>query len=170
MTWRLTIYVFFCLLVFQSEIASAQESPKVGQNMVYLEAFGYGGLASLNYERVAYTKGIFQLGPRVGLGINRFMDYRPKFNPDFAIPFGVCFAVGKNWKAEFGLGTTFSSVVQVGDDLEPLRQTLVHGNANVGVRYQKPDGGFILRAGYAPIFEKFSHLRHWPYLALGLSF
>lgn len=124
----------------------------------------------MNYERVTYTHGIFQLGPRIGVGINRFMDYRPKFNPDIAIPFGVSFAFGKNWKAECGLGTTFSSVVQVGDDFEPIRQTLVHGNANIGVRYQKADGGFVFRAGYSPIFEKFSHLRHWPYLAIGISF
>ena len=138
--------------------------------MIYLEAGGYGGIGSLNYERVSYTKDMFQLGPRIGIGFNRFMDYRPKFNPDFAVPFGICLAFGKNWKGEFGLGTTFSSVVHVGDQLEPERQTLVHGNANIGVRYQKAQGGFLFRIGYSPIFEKFSYFRHWPYLALGLSF
>jgi hypothetical protein len=131
---------------------------------------GYGGLASVNYERISYTRGLLQLGPRIGLGVNRFMDYRPKFNPDFAIPFGFGLAFGKNWKGEFGLGTTFSSVVQVGNDLEPIRQTLVHGNFNIGVRYQKEGGGFLLRAGYSPIIEKFSYFRHWPYLAIGIAF
>ncbi|OFZ63405.1 MAG: hypothetical protein A3D92_08940 [Bacteroidetes bacterium RIFCSPHIGHO2_02_FULL_44_7] len=163
------IICLICLLTW-TPCCLAQEVAESGNDLIYVEAGGYGGLGSINYERISYRKQLFQLGPRIGVGFNRFMDYRNKFNPDVSIPFGVNFCYGTKWKAEIGLGTTFSSVVHVGPDLEPERISQVHGNASIGFRYQKTEGGLLIRAGYSPIFEKFSYLRHWPYLAIGIVF
>lgn len=170
MPTKLTIYALFLLTWIPSYGQDATKLVEQANDLIYLEAGGFGGLGSINYERVSFHKQLFQLGPRIGIGFNRFVDYQKKFNPDISIPFGVNFSFGTNWKAEIGLGTTFSSVVQVGADLEPERISQVHGNASIGFRYQKSSGGLLVRGGYSPIFEKFSYLRHWPYLAIGIVF
>ncbi len=158
------------LFLFIGSVCHGQSESEPANNLLYLEAGGFGGIGSLNYERISYSRGLFNIGPRFGFGFNRFKDFQENFNPDIAIPFGVHFTYGKRWKGEVGVGTTYTSVVHANSFLEPERASEVHGNLCVGVRYQNQTGGFLFRAGYSPIFERFSMVRHWPYLAVGFSF
>ena len=120
--------------------------------MFYLEAGGFGGFGSLNYEHLVFTANNFQIGTRLGLGFNRFKDFRNKFNPDLAFPIGVCFAYGTKIKGEIGLGTTYTNIVHAGADLNVERSSEIHGNLLIGVRFQKRDKGALFRIGYSPIF------------------
>ena len=147
--------------------SSAQDQLPPSINLIYAEAGGYGGVGSLNYERIIWSSHKFQIGPRIGLGCNRFKDFRDKFNPDISIPLGLTLAFGNNFKGEIGVGTTYTSTVYAAPGLLPERRNLIHGNALIGMRYQKLGKGPLFRIGYSPIFETFSRLRHWPYLAFG---
>lgn len=138
--------------------------------VVFVEAGGFAGLGSINYEKTLVTRGILGLGPRFGIGFNRFIDYQDKFNPDFAIPIALSMHAGKNWKGEFGAGVTYSNVVHVGPDLEPERQSAMHLVGSLGGRYHNIEGGLMVRIGYSPIFERFSQLRHWGYIGIGFVF
>lgn len=158
------------LLLSLTHWCTCQTESTESRNLFYLEGGGFGGIGSLNFERITYTRGFFSLGPRIGFGFNRFKDFTNHFNPDITIPFGVLFTAGTNWRGEIGVGTTYSSVVHVGDELEPERVNEVHANLCIGARYQPTNGGLLLRAGYSPIIERFSYYRHWAYLAIGIVF
>ena len=147
-----------------------QSTALPSDEVVFLEAGGFAGIGSVNYEKTLVTKGTFGLGPRFGLGFNRFIDYQNKFNPDFAIPIALSMHAGNNWKGEFGLGITYSNVVHAGADLEPERQSAMHLVGNIGGRYQNMSGGLMVRIGYSPIFERFNQLRHWGYIGIGYVF
>lgn len=165
---RLTC-ILICLFFTQFECIAQSES-KPSDETAFLEVGGFAGLGSINYEKMLVTKGICSLGPRFGLGFNRFMDYRDKFNPDFAIPLALSMHAGKNWKGEFGIGITYSNVVHAGTDLEPERQSAMHLNGNIGARYQNMNGGLMIRIGYSPLIERFNYFRHWAYLGIGIAF
>lgn len=167
MQYRVIILSIFC---FSLSLLSAQEKDEQEAiNLVYLEAGGFGGFGSLNYERLVFTKDYFQVGSRLGLGLNRFKDFRNKFNPDISIPIGVNFAYGTRIKGEIGIGTTYTNIVHAGPSLGVERSSEIHGNLLIGVRFQKRERGALFRLGYSPIFEKFSKIRHWPYISFGWS-
>lgn len=140
------------------------------QNIFYAEALGPGGFGSVNFERIVLSKGMFQTSVRLGLCLNRFKDFRDKFNPDIAIPLNVGIAYGNQFKGEVFLGTTYTNNVIVSMDLEPERTTAFHLFAGAGLRYQPYGKGLFARIGYSPLLEKFTQFRHWGYLSIGWMF
>lgn len=166
---RLAIGLFCCLL---GHCANAQDNVNVAnisKNIFYLEGLGPGGLGSVNYERIVYKKDLFQTSVRLGLGFNRFNDFRDKFNPDFSVPIGVGIAFGTRFKGEAFVGTTYTNNVVATPTLEPERTTALHAYFGIGARYQSYKGLFA-RIGYSPLLEKFTYFRHWGYLSIGWVF
>jgi len=162
---KTTLLGLVLLLCFTS---SAQDQIEA-RNIIYLEAGGFGGLGSFNYERTAFSQSNFQIGARIGLGFNKMKDFRNTFNPDIAVPIAACFTYGRNFKGEINIGTTYTNNVTAGPELSVVRSTAIHGALAAGFRYQRMNKGLFLRLGYSPLFEKFSSIRHWGYLSIGLT-
>ena len=156
------------LFIFLCFTSSAQDEVEA-RNIIYLEAGGFGGLGSFNYERTAFNLSNFQIGARIGIGFNRMKDFRDKFNPDIAVPIAACFTYGRKFKVEINIGTTYTNNVSAGPKLTVVRSTAIHGALAAGFRFQNPDKGAFFRIGYSPLFEKFSSIRHWGYASIGLT-
>ncbi len=163
-------FLLFTQLVLFSEFSHGQEEEVVSDNIVYIEALGAGGLGSLNYERITFRKSGFQIGIRLGVAVNKFKDFKNKFNPDFAFPITANFAYGSAFKGEINIGTTYTNTVSADNTLQIQRSTAMHGIVAAGFRYQPKHSGLFFRTGYSPILEKFTRLRHWGYLSIGIVF
>ena len=138
----------FALLILVCLNLNAQ----VKSNNLYFEAFGNGGLYSLNYERL-FTE---NLGGRIG-----FM-YLPSIDFIFSsaenlitVPVMLNYLAGENSKLELGAGIIFVSV----DDVSfwgiksKKGSSSVAGTAAIGYRYQPKDVGFLFRIGLTPFFS-----------------
>lgn len=139
------LLLVFCL---SANTAEAQVEPQLeAKNAVYIEIGGNGLLYTLNY------------------------DYR--LNPDWAARAGIMYAsgdgvsltlvpltanylYGTKHNLEIGAGITYFAVSASGDDeFMGIGASTVAFTTNVGYRYQSLDGGFVFRAGIAPIFTEF---------------
>lgn len=112
-------------------------------NAVYLEAGGNGEAVSLNYDRVIYQRVFFKTAIRVGVGTNMFfLDSEPSAYP--VVPAEAVGMIGKKRKhLEFGLGYTkrLTDEPEMGQDMYFAR---------IGLRYQVPRGGLLVRVGFTP--------------------
>jgi len=161
-TLLLILLFFTCTLQAQSVIA---------KNIIHIEAAGVGGYGSINYERIIPIKSKFKIGARVGLSTYNLKDFTNKFNPDLILPIAITGLFGYNHKLEFGVGQTLSNVVRASPtNWEPERKTNLHGNFTIGYRYQKDEGGIMLRCSYSPIIEFYKYFRNWGAVGIGYAF
>jgi len=160
----------FAWLVFTG-FAMAQNDSINSKHIVYAEGAGIGGYGSLNYENVFFSKGLFKLSARIGVGTYRVLDFQNRFNPDVIIPVALYGLFGKTHFAEFGFGQAISSTVHVNiENLQPDRRVNIHANFSVGYRYQRKTGGLFLRLSYSPLIEYYKTFRHWGGLSVGYVF
>lgn len=148
-----------------SEDSGASE-PSRASNVVYGELLGSGGGMSLNYERLLGS----DWAVRVGLSL---IGARGSTGEPTTLYFGMpilveYFGVGTlRHHLELGVGVT--PVVTVNNRYGSVPPVI--GAAVLGYRYQDPAGGFMMRAGFTPLFggdDFSSHL--WPGLSLGINF
>lgn len=166
-------YKVFILLLFitSSRIFSQTDSISISKNIVYLEAGGHGGYGSINYERLVYTKKLFTLSARIGLGTYHIKAYTGKLSPDLIIPLALEGCYGKTNKIELGIGqTTASTLIFDKTDFSSKRTLNFSTILLVAYRYQKKQKGFFFRCAYTPIIEFNTYFRHWAGLAFGYSF
>lgn len=141
------------------------------KNSIYLEGAGLGGYGSLNYERMLPLKTNLLMAVRIGLSTYNLRDYTNKFNPDLIIPLTLSGLYGNKHKLEFGIGQTISNVIRANpSNWDPERKTNLHANFAIGYRYQKKEGGLVLRCTYTPIVEFYKRYRHWGGLSVGYAF
>ena len=157
------------VIILENLFCIAQNTIPV-PNALYIEFGGNAGYGSLNYERLALSKKKIQLGIRVGLSTLKIKDYRNKFNPDIIIPLSLNVTYGDKHKAETGVGTTYTNTISVGENLSPVRTSSLHGNLNIGYRYQKATGGLLIRVCYTPLIEYFTTFHHWAGVSVGYAF
>jgi len=142
------------MIVILSGVAFAQ-SP-AAPNALYAEFLGNGLLYSCNYDRLFSES----FGGRIGVSYTF-----PEGVSIVTLPVMAYYLVGLGSgpsKLEFGLGATILlqperqslSFMAAPDD--QLRGTSVLGTATVGYRYQRADGGLIIRVGATPFFGQFS--------------
>lgn len=149
---------------------SAQADSSAHRNRVYAEVLGAAGLGSLNYERVLWEGAPLQLGARIGVGVLHFTDITRRFNPDLVLPIGVVASYGHRVKGEIGSGASITSIVYPDEaSFMPARRSELQAWLSFGIRYQRTDGGVLLRVAYTPIIE-FGDWRHWGGVSAGISF
>ncbi len=151
--------------------ATAQTDSTKSKHILYGEGVGIGGYGSLNYENVFFSKGLFRLSARVGLGTYRVLDFQNHFNPDLIIPVALYGMVGKKHFAEIGFGQAIASAVNVNiENLQPQRSVNIHANFSVAYRFQRAKGGLFFRLSYSPLIEYYKTFRNWGGVSLGYVF
>jgi hypothetical protein len=146
----------------QSQNASAHAS------QAYLELFGAGGAASLNYD-ARFSKKENGLGYRVGIGGEFFYSSNLGTSTSVAIPFGINYLFGKT-KHYFELGA--GGTPFFGDEMS-YPKNYFGANLSAGYRltpFQKK--GVSFRAGYMQwiMFANGTDFTPYLYISVGYRF
>ena len=137
----------------------------LSKNAIYLELLGKGFFYSLNYER-----NIIQINDVIGINLSAGMGVFPGLtsiekSTDLFIPLegNLCFSKGAH-HGVIGYGSTFwrykVNHIEIDNSnlsQQPISPTLIAINEwfahmVLEYRYKKPEGGFLFKAGYTPLF------------------
>jgi hypothetical protein len=138
------------------------------KNSIQLELFGHGLFYSVNYERILINRENYKTTAQAG-----FAWYPPATDlREFWVPVSLNELVSFNQHhIEFGLGTVFTNEEMQRLTGENTRDWSTFLTGRVGYRYQKPNGRFIFRIGFTPLYELDGKEFHPSgVLALGYSF
>lgn len=150
--------ILFCIGVFLSaslawgQEGSIPEERGKFKNAVYASFGGAGIYYSLMYERTVWASGKYRLHLKGGIGSS----FSPALFPEEVnIPLGVGFLYGKakhHMDASLNLSGYFLSQYDYisGEESHPLKILWV---PSLGYRYQKPEGGLIIRLGISPVMH-----------------
>ncbi len=121
------------------------------KNSVQLELGGHGLFYSLHYERVLLNAQKWKTTVQGGAAY-----YPPQSGIiDIWLPLLLNELISFNkHHIEFGLGYVFTNEAIRSENLEVISREW-HGffTGRLGYRYQKPDGRFLLRVAFTPVFE-----------------
>ncbi len=140
-------YLLFVLLILLVSSAASAQSYYHRENGVYLELFGTGGEASINYEKIINN----EISVRIGMGGTGAI-----FQKGFATPFSVSYLLGDNQNfLEIGVGGAY---LDISDDITEdtyldITESQVVGNGIIGYRYLG-DYGYTFRLAFTPAFTK----------------
>lgn len=112
------------------------------KSAIYFEILGNSVSGfSINYDRIIkeYRDGYINITSGFGFGSKR------NFNIPLSINYTVLFPPS-NHHLEFGVGTGINFIEK--DSIQNTRLLLT---GRVGYKYQRPEGGFYLRAGFTPV-------------------
>lgn len=168
-----SISLLSCLCSTVYCFAQTPESPFKARNTLYAEGFGSGGIYSLNYERLIKTKPKSAVGLRVGGNLFGFK------KPSYTF-IGEVFAIygpGKN-HLDVGLSLSALRTFTPGNENGSFIQEpywSVYAIPRISYRYQKPQGGLMLRVGVNPFLNVLSNqdadrIGILPCFAIGHSF
>jgi hypothetical protein len=120
------------------------------KNSIQLELFGHGLFYSVNYERILINGENYKTTAQAG-----FAWYPPATDlREFWVPVSLNELVSFNQHhIEFGLGTVFTNEEMQRLTGENTRDWSTFLTGRVGYRYQKPNGRFIFRIGFTPLYE-----------------
>ena len=166
-SFSLSILVIIILIVpCQSNAQYSLAAPK--QNQVYLELGGCGLTYSLNYERLLTES--FAL--RGGIGVTPgwiFFD-----GTIFTVPATGSYLIGEgSSKLEFGLGVTYLTSTDIEIFGLPAGSTsLIAFDGIIGYRGGNPNGGFIFRIAFSPMYSPEFDPEFIPYglISFGVGF
>lgn len=163
------LFVLCCFLVCLSVESKAQRyffsNHVFNRKAVYLEGLGTGGFYSINYEYLFHDYGLkqgFRGGP--SFFINFLDANKPKvFTGNLEY---VAFGFGGVHHLEFGVGMQYcfqtyktevpyysADTVLIGYHTYKYNSSGPSLVPRIGYRYQDPDGGFVIRVGYTPLFS-----------------
>jgi len=163
------LYVFTILILLSSSQSSAQYSnTSPVKNQVYLELGGSGLTYSINYERLVSEN--FAL--RGGIGITPgllFID-----GTLFTIPVSGSYLIGGDFsKLELGLGATYITSTDIEFfDLPAGSFSAVAIDGIIGYRGGSPQGGFVFRIAFNPMYSSEFNPNFIPYglISFGYGF
>jgi hypothetical protein len=166
----------FIILIFATITLSSfgQKEPIPSQNFsnknsIQFELFGHGLLYSFNYERIILNGQKFKTTVQAGIAY-----YPPKADiRDIWIPVLIneLYSFDKH-HIEIGFGYVFiNEAIRDIDDDVISRDWNALMTGRIGYRYQKPDGRFIFRVGFTPIYEyEYNEFHPSGGLTVGYSF
>jgi len=136
---------------------------------IFVEGLGNGLTYSINYD-TRFGPGATGLGGRGGFG---FIPVQGVNITTF--PFVLNYLAGVNGHSlELGVGATIltmgSGAAENITRKEFNRATGIGATLSFGYRYQPLNGGLMVRAGIAPIFDRTGTLPFWPQFSLGYAF
>lgn len=179
-TLKLCLCLLFIMLAASLQL-EAQESapPATAKNAVYLELGGNGVYYSLNYEKIFYQRGLFKSAARIGVSaFPKNIETETKTYWDAALPLELIGLIGRSkHHLELGVGYTpyyyADTKFEIGSrgfEFDRYRYSAVMP-FRLGYRYQKPEGGFLFRAGYMPVLSFHPDtIRPWTWVYGGISF
>ncbi len=181
---RILLLFFFTTLVITNVNAQSETNlpglPQKGGSAIFFELGGHSLFFGFNYD-ARFNKTPDGLGGRIGIGYMAVSGAR-----FLSLPVALNYIKGKDGKYfEMGAGATLLSLGERdGYSYEPSYDYLGHttssrtkllGNISFGFRRQPVNGGFLFRAGVAPVFgleddKSFFFFPFLPYIAVGYSF
>ena len=165
---RLALLKLFLFLLCARAYSQTDSASKNIRSIVYVEAGGAGGYASMNYENCFYEKTKLHFSWRAGLFLFHIKDFTGELNPDLTLPLSVNAFYGNRHHMELGIGQTISSTRQQNrSDTGPARSTQFNTNFTLGYRYQAKRKRLFFRAAYTPLLENNRHYRHWAGISVG---
>ena len=165
------IYIFIISLFFQQNIYGQNSKEKTVRKTIFIEAGGFGGYGSVNFEYLIKTINKIKYATRIGLSTYHIYDYTNTFNPDLQIPLALNIYYGLNHNIDFSIGQSYASIIQAQEtDFSSKRKNTFSTILSLGYRYQKAEGGFMFKISYAPIIEENKRFRNWFLLDLGYAF
>lgn len=165
MKYNLFILVVTILIV-SSYLNAQVTTPTYKKNQVYLELGGCGLTYSLNYERLLSEN--FAL--RGGIGVTPgwlFVD-----GTIFTIPVTGSYLIGGGFSnLELGIGATYLTTTNIEIFGLPAGSTsLVAFDGIIGYRGGNPNGGFIFRIAFNPIYSPDFDPEFIPYGLISFGF
>lgn len=138
------------------------------RHSIFLEVLGSGGVGSINYDR-RLKPGNNGFGIRAGLGLwEQFMHDQDGWERYVSIPLMVNYIIGKRRSGlEGGIGITPEVALKKPVDNARIKAL---GALNLGYRLQPLKSGFMLRAGWTPVFNRKDFDAAWAGISLGYSF
>ena len=145
----LKLLILSCILLFQLSVTAQIIRPRHAQNQIYFELGGCGITYTINYERLLSDN--FAL--RGGIGVTP--GWIVFDGTIFTIPVTGSYLIGDgSSKFELGLGATYLTTTDIEVfGLPAGSSSLVAFNGIIGYRGGRPDGGFIFRVAFAPMYS-----------------
>lgn len=140
-------YILLMLIVLLTAGTASAQSYYHRENGIYLEIFGTGGEASVNYEKIINN----MISVRVGIGGTGVI-----FEEGLAVPFSVSSLLGGNQNyLEIGIGGSYLNLSGdvTGDTYLDITESQVVGNGIIGYRYLG-DYGYTFRLAFTPAITK----------------
>lgn len=159
---KLSLILFLLFFIYQNKANAQSETTDRHNKAIFVEAFGQGLQASVNYD-MRIKKGVQDgLGFRVGIGGiftgTADADAGPEPHGVLAFPLGINYLVGENRSAfEVGLGLMPHRAATPLHS--PTKPKIIDENGwgtngflNIGYRFQPINNGFIFRFDWTPVF------------------
>ncbi len=140
-------YIVLVLIVLLTAGTANAQSYYHRENGIYLELFGTGGEASINYEKIINN----MVSVRVGVGGTGAI-----FEEGLAVPFSASYLLGSNQNyLELGIGGAYYSLSDdiTDDTFLDITESQVVGNGIIGYRYLG-DYGYTFRLAFTPAITK----------------
>jgi len=148
---------FYLALVFLfSENIFGQDTTETFQkakNTIFLEGGGNGGYGSINYERYLRERKRNYLTCRIGFSYLPFGTAGRVYSVPFAFEFG--YRNNKTVFSEFGLGISYINGLysSYSNGISYASSALYLSMRLLGLRVQKPNGGFFFNIGWTPFLK-----------------
>lgn len=164
-----TILLIGHVLVSYSQDYSADVSFKY-KNSIQLEGGGGAYIYSVNYERIIFNGTQFNTAIQAGFSLfGQKNNFTTVYRADITEIIG-----SRNFRFELGFGVSnfYEQSINVHDP-----NKVGHWNTllvyRIGVRYQKPEGRFILRVAFTPLggtFDDIVAVYPWGGVSIGYAF
>lgn len=172
------------VLALASSSADAQDTVGVtataqphAQNALYVELGGNGAWYTVNYERFIRSDASIRVGAMY-MSITASAGDASANATWAALPvmFQYLGVASGSHALELAGGVSFNYLSGTASTTEATAMSsgfIPAGTATIGYRYSNPDGGFVFRAGYTPLFfvtTEVKEIFHWGGMSFGYRF
>ncbi len=154
---KITILLIMCFNI-QNANAQSEYCTKLRKNSIFLEVGGNGIVYSINYDRLFDFSNKIKGSARIG--VNYFENFNNNESRIFGIPveFSGLYSISKNKHfLELGTGLTYFNSKKF---KESQNENVFIFALRLGYRYQNPEGGLFLKAGFTPL-NNFPDFEFW---------
>lgn len=151
------------------------DTSNISKNTIYFEALGNGGIYSVNYDRILFTKKLFKISG--GIGISYFPP-SIRYNHIFTYPVEITFLYGRKNHLEVGIG--YTPVFNLyNEDIFKVYDIYSYPVLRIGYRFQKLNGGFFFKTGlllyfldtdFTKDYSIYGNNKTWLGLGVGYTF
>lgn len=126
--------------------AAADDGKRQAKNALYVELLGNGFLYTVNYERLLQDDVWLRIGFETVNWTEGGLFSEGEHHELVAVPLMVSRLFGSRYgRLELGLGVV------------PNTLTGVSATATAGFRFQPPDGGFLFKVGFTPVYPFYAY-------------
>lgn len=143
------------ILIYFSPFFSYAQNRFNASHTLFAEAFGAGGgYYSINYDKILFANAKSVYSIRIGASALYGRVDTNKKAWGFNFPIGINWWSAINKKHHFEIGTGgFITWDYYGDGQKVIRGVRATIIGFLGYRYQKPEGGLMIRGGWTPFYS-----------------